>query len=454
MFSLINPYTQLNIAQRNYSTDKELEEKLQIANDSFYIWRKQSIENRIKYVRNLVEVVSQKKVDFAKQMSAEMGKPVAQAVAEIEKCLLLCDYYCENAASFLEDEVLQNGQTKCIVRKQSLGVILGIMPWNFPFWQVFRFAIPSLLAGNTIFLKHADNVQLSAESLEKSFQEAGFPEGTYLNICITHTQVENLLKDARVKAVSLTGSTRAGKAVASLAGESLKPSLLELGGNNALIVMPDAPIDKTVKLCVKARFQNTGQSCIAGKRLLLHASIYTQFMEKLTDQVRNLTVGDPTNKNTYISVLAREDLAVQLKKQLDDSVAMGAKITLGGKQENAFFEPTIVENVSPEMPIFNEETFGPLLAVTSFDTLEEAIKLSNNSNYGLGVSIFTKNIDEVIPYINDFEEGAININDFVKSDPKLPFGGVKNSGYGRELAKEGILSFVNLQSIQINEIKG
>jgi succinate-semialdehyde dehydrogenase/glutarate-semialdehyde dehydrogenase len=378
-----------------------------------------------------------------------MGKPISQAMAELTKCQSLCSYYADNASSFLADEEVFSQPHKAFVRKQPLGVILGVMPWNFPFWQVFRFAIPTLLAGNTVVVKHADNVQLSAEALQDCFEEAGFPKGVYTNMCIDHQQVEATLKDARVKAVSLTGSTRAGREVARIAGEQLKPSLLELGGSNALIVLPDAPLHKVVKLCIKARFQNTGQSCIAGKRLLLHTAIYADFMQLLKEEVNQLKQGDPTQKETYISCLAREDLAVELKKQLDASVNMGAKVTLGGTQEKAYVAPTIVEEVQPSMPIFNEETFGPLLAVTRFSSVEEAVQLSNLSNYGLGVSVFTVNPEPYLHLIDEFEEGAVVFNDFVKSDPSLPFGGVKDSGYGRELAKEGILAFVNIQSIQL-----
>lgn len=451
MFDLINPFNQKRIATRNYMSDDLLSESVSTSSEIHKKWKKTSIEERIKLVLNLIKVIENKKQALAKQMTAEMGKPVTQAVGELSKCQSLCSFYAENAVVFLADEEVSSLPHKAFVRKQALGVILGVMPWNFPFWQVFRFAIPTLLAGNTVLIKHADNVQLSAESLQECFEEAGFPKGAYTNICIDHQQVEATLKDARVKAVSLTGSTRAGREVARIAGQQLKPSLLELGGSNALIVLPDAPLHKVVKLCIKARFQNTGQSCIAGKRLLLHTEIYDDFMQLLLEEVKQLEVGDPLQKETYISCLAREDLAIELKKQLDASVKMGAKVSVGGKQENAYVEPTVVENVQPNMPIFNEETFGPLLTVTRFSTIEEAVQLSNLSTYGLGVSVFTAAPEKYLHLIDEFEEGAVVFNDFVKSDPKLPFGGIKDSGYGRELAKEGILAFVNLQTIQLHD---
>lgn len=451
MFQLINPFNQEILAERSYLSNNEMNQCLQTAENSYRHWKKVSVSKKISHVLQLVNVLENKKHVLAKQMSDEMGKPISQALAELTKCQTLCNFYADHAATFLEDEIVFTEPNQAFVRKQPLGVILGVMPWNFPFWQVFRFAIPTILAGNTVLIKHSDNVQLSAEAIDKCFSEAGFPDGVYTNICINHQQVEHLLKQNEVKAVSLTGSTRAGREVARIAGQELKPSLLELGGSNALLVLPDAPLKKVVKLCVKARFQNTGQSCIAGKRLLLHESIYHDFMELLDKEVMQLTQGSPLEKTTYISCLAREDLAIQLKKQLEDSLQMGATLRLGGKQEKAFFEPTIVENVSPTMPIFNEETFGPLLAVTSFSNLKEAVELSNTSTYGLGVSVFTSNPTEYLHLIDEFEEGAVVFNDFVKSDPALPFGGIKHSGYGRELAKEGILSFVNLQTIQLKD---
>lgn len=449
MISLFNPYTQEQIATRDYMSDQVLDKRLTESSEAFIHWRKTSIKKRIEPVVRLIQVIEDKKQALAKQMTSEMGKPITQAIAELTKCQSLCSYYAENAVAFLADEEVFSQSHKAFVRKQPLGVILGVMPWNFPFWQVFRFAIPTILAGNTVLIKHADNVQLSAEAIEECFEEAGFPKGIYTNICVTHKQVEELIKNTSVKAISLTGSTRAGRAVASISAAQLKPSLLELGGNNALIVLPDAPIAKVIKLCIKARFQNTGQSCIAGKRLLLHASIYEDFMQQLKEEVSQIKQGDPTQKETFISCLAREDLAVELKKQLDTSVKMGAKVTLGGNQKNAFFEPTIVEEVQPNMPVFSEETFGPLLAVISFSSIEEAIQLSNASAYGLGVSIFTAHPEQYLHLIDEFEEGGVVFNDFVKSDPSLPFGGVKDSGYGRELAKEGIVAFVNLQTIQL-----
>lgn len=451
MISLFNPYTQEQIATRDYMSDQVLDKRLTESSEAFIHWRKTSIEKRLEPFVRLVRIIEDKKEALAKQMTAEIGKPISQALAELSKCQSLCNYYVTHAAGFLEDEIVFTDPYQGIVRKQPLGVILGVMPWNFPFWQVFRFAIPTILAGNTVLIKHADNVQLSAEALEVCFAEAGFQDGVYANICVSHPQVKELLNQREVKAVSLTGSTRAGREVASIAAHQLKPSLLELGGSNALIVLSDAPLKKVVKLCVKARFQNTGQSCIAGKRLLLHTAIYADFMQLLIEEVLQLKQGNPLKSDTYISCLAREDLAIQLKKQLDDSIQMGANLTIGGKQQKTFFEPSIVENVTPEMPLFNEETFGPLLAVTKFSSIEEAIQLSNTSTYGLGVSIFTASPNNHLHLINEFEEGAVVFNDFIKSDPHLPFGGIKHSGYGRELAKEGILSFVNIQTIQIKE---
>ena len=327
------------------------------------------------------------------------------------------------------------------------------MPWNYPFWQVFRFAAPALMAGNIGVLKHASNVMQSAENIQKVFERAGFPKGCFQNLPISSSKVEGILRDKRVKAATLTGSKPAGSSVASIAGEEIKKTVLELGGSNALVVFKDANLAESVKTCVQARFQNTGQSCIAGKRLILHEDIADEFLESFSQQVRELKCGDPLDKNTFIGVLAREDLAEDLEKQVIDSVKKGAKILLGGKRDGTYFEPTIVSNVTKEMPIFKEETFGPAISVTTFKEDQEAVDLVNYSDFGLGVSIFTedaKNAEKLIPL---FEDGAVFVNELVKSDPRLPFGGTKISGYGRELSEHGIQEFVNRKTVYFHSFK-
>ncbi len=324
------------------------------------------------------------------------------------------------------------------------------MPWNFPFWQVFRFAVPALMAGNIAVLKHASNVMKTGNNIQKAFKRAGFPDNCFQNLIIGSKNVEQLIRDPRVKAVTLTGSTFAGSAVASVAGEEIKKTVLELGGSNALVVFNDANIKESVSTCIMARFQNTGQSCIAGKRLLLHNDIAHEFLEEFINQIQRLKSGDPMDKKTFIGVLAREDLAEDLEKQVKESVQMGAKIIFGGKRNKTYFEPTVITNVRPDMPVFEQETFGPVISVTRFETEKEAIDLVNSSKFGLGVSIFTEDFGLAKKLIPKFDDGAVFVNELVKSDPRLPFGGTKSSGYGRELSSHGIREFTNCKTVFFN----
>ena len=380
-----------------------------------------------------------------------MGKPIAQALAEIEKCAWVCEYYAENAENHLAREIIETDAQKSYVSYEPIGIVLAIMPWNYPFWQVFRFAAPALMAGNIGLLKHASNVMRSANNIQKVFERAGFPDGCFQNLVISSSKIEDILKDKRVKAVTLNGSKPAGSAVAATAGSEIKKSVLELGGSNALVVFKDANIAEAVKTCVQARFQNTGQSCIAGKRLLLHESIEDEFMEEFVKQVRELKSGDTMDEDTFIGTLAREDLAEDLEKQIQDSVKQGAKIVLGGKRDKAYFEPTIITNVKKGMPVFDQETFGPAMAVTTFKEDQEAIDLVNYSDFGLGVSIFTEDFTFAEKIVPAFEDGAVFVNELVKSDPRLPFGGTKISGYGRELSSHGIQEFINRKTVYFNK---
>lgn len=395
--------------------------------------------------------LNKNKQEYAETMVKEMGKPIAQALAEIEKCAWVCEYYSENAESHLQDEMIKTDAHKSYVSYEPLGVLLAVMPWNYPYWQVFRFAVPALMAGNICVLKHASNVFGCALNIESVFKKAGFPEHCFTTLLIGSAAVEEVIENKHIKAVTLTGSGPAGAAVASIAGKNIKKTVLELGGSNALLIMKDCDMEKAVDLCVQARFQNTGQSCIAGKRLLVHESISEDFLQKLVVKVRELKSGDPMDKTTFIGTLAREDLAEDLEKQVNDSIKSGATLALGGKRQKAYFEPTILTNVTDKMAVFNQETFGPVLSVSTFKTVDEAIGLSNNSKFGLGVSIFTKNIEEAENLAIRFEEGAVFINEVVKSDPRLPFGGIKESGYGRELSEHGIREFVNRKTVYINK---
>ncbi|MCO5723552.1 NAD-dependent succinate-semialdehyde dehydrogenase [Robiginitalea marina] len=449
MSTSINPYTGEALCHFTAITDETLYQKVADSGQAFKAWRLQKTEERAVLLRRVGEKLRSGKHHYARTITVEMGKPITQALAEVEKCAWVCDYYAANAARFLEDRTESTEAARSYVRFEPLGPVLAIMPWNYPFWQVIRFAAPSLSAGNTCLLKHAPNVWQCAGELQQLFEESGYPPGVFQTLYIGEPQVEGVLADPRVRALTLTGSTRAGAAVAALCGKYLKKTVLELGGSNAMIVFPDADLDKAVETCIESRFQNTGQSCIATKRLLLHQSISAEFTDKLLKQVRALKAGDPMDPETYIGVMAREDLAGQLEAQMKNSLDMGAVLACGGKREGTFFEPTILLGVTESMPVFREETFGPLLAVSTFEDEGAALRLAGKSRFGLGVSLFTRDPARVQRMIPLLEEGAVFVNSMVKSDPRLPFGGVKDSGYGRELSVEGIREFVNVKTVYI-----
>ena len=427
-----------------------MENKLELSRDTQAIWQKETLEHRISFLPKLAKTLSENKQQYAECITNEMHKPITQAIAEVEKCALLCTYYYENATQFLATKHIKTDASESFVTYEPLGIILGVMPWNFPFWQVFRFVVPSLTSGNTVVIKHASNVPKSAKLIQTIFEDAGFPKGCYQDLPIPSAEVAQIIANPIIKAVSLTGSEQAGIAVATEAGKHLKKCVLELGGNNAFIVLEDANLEKAVAIAVNARMQNAGQSCIASKRFLVHENIEEAFVSQLKTAVQKLKTGNPLDKTTEIGALAREDLAEELEIQVRKSIEMGAKLVCGGKRTDAFYEPTILTNVSVKMPVFKEETFGPVVAITTFKTLEEAIELSNTSEFGLGVSVFTQDIETIKKHISSFNEGAVFINEMVKSDPRLPFGGVKKSGYGRELSEDGIREFVNVKTVVIN----
>ncbi len=424
-------------------------EKINTAAVAFQIWKKTALTERIRHIENLKVKLLENKQEYAESISKEMGKPITQSIAEVEKCGLLCDYYIHNALPFLQGRTITTEATESYVTYEPLGVLLGVMPWNFPFWQVFRFAIPSIVAGNTVVVKHASNVPETAQIIETLCRDSGLPEGIYQNLPISSKAVADVIANPHIKAVSLTGSENAGIAVATEAAKHLKKSVLELGGSNAFIVCEDANLEKAVSTAVNARMQNAGQSCIAGKRFLIQESIFDSFLEKYKAALAQLKMGDPMDPTTQIGPIARVDLAQEVENQVQQSVAMGATIAFGGKRNEAYFDPTIITNVTKEMPVFNEEVFGPVAALVAFKNLDEAIAISNSSRFGLGVSVFTQNIEGIKTRISDFEEGAVFINEMVKSDPRLPFGGIKKSGYGRELSEEGIHEFVNIKTVLI-----
>lgn len=442
-----NPYTGEEVGRTKEASSTEINTILEEGSKRFETWKKTDYGHRAGLMKNVARELISNKKEYAEAITKEMGKPISQAISEVEKCAWVCDYYAENAEKQLSNEIVNTDAQKSYISYEPIGVVLAVMPWNYPFWQVFRFAAPALMAGNIGVLKHASNVMLSATNIQKIFEKAGFPKGCFQNIPVGSDKVESIIRDKRVKAVTLTGSNAAGSAVASVAGEEIKKSVLELGGSNALVVFKDANIEKTVKTCMQARFQNTGQSCIAGKRLILEESIKEEFLELFIKEAGELKSGDPMDENTYIGVMAREDLAKDLEVQVQQSVKAGAKIVLGGKRKGAYFEPTIITGVTPDMAVFKEETFGPVLSVTTFKNEKEAIDLVNTSNFGLGVSVFTQDLEKIKDLIPEFEDGAVFINEMVKSDPRLPFGGTKTSGYGRELSIHGIREFINIKTV-------
>lgn len=450
----INPFTGEVIQSFQPLTEEEVVTSAARAQNAFQAWRNVPIADRCCLLERASEVLLSRKSELAQTITAEMGKPVSQSLAEIEKCAWVCRYYAAEAPSQLARTPIKTDADRSYVRYDPLGVVLAVMPWNYPFWQVFRFAAPTLTAGNTALLKHASNVWQCGEAIESVFREAGYPEGVFRHLQIGSDQVEGLLDHPAVKAVSLTGSGGAGSAVARAAGSRIKKSVLELGGNNALVVFDDADLDATLETCIQARFQNTGQSCIAGKRLLVHRKIADGFVESLVERVKALKSGDPRDPDTFIGVLAREDLAKDLEKQYRETSDMGAHTACGGQRRGAYFEPTVLTGVRPGMPAFDQETFGPLLSVTEFENEAEAMELLGNSEFGLGASLFTRNIGRAERLITEIEEGAVFVNELVKSDPRLPFGGVKASGYGRELSAMGIREFVNAKTVYIAASEG
>lgn len=450
-FKSINPYNGEEIATYTEHTEDQVNKILEKSRVAFESWREVPIKERCELLTNAGGVLRDNVDKYAETMTLEMGKPISEARSEIEKCAWVCDFYAENAERFLADEIIETDASESFVSHDPIGTVLAIMPWNFPYWQVFRFLAPTLTAGNTGLLKHASNVFGCATHIEELLLEAGFPDGVFQNLFIHHDKTESILSNDIVKAVTLTGSERAGKSVGALAGKYLKKSVLELGGSNAFIVLEDADMDQAVETGVTARMMNSGQSCIAAKRFILVGDAYKKFLPGFIDGVNAIRKGDPADENTEFGPLARKDLADQLHEQLEKSVEQGAKIEAGGKQEEAFHEPTVLTGVKPGMPAFDEETFGPLAAIVKAKDEDEAFELAADSSYGLGVTLFTSDIEKARRRIGKAPDGAFFINELVKSDPRLPFGGTGNSGYGRELSREGILEFVNKKTVYINK---
>lgn len=446
----INPYTGETIRRYPYNSNEEIRKKIENADRAFEMWRKTDISERQNLLIRVTELLEKYEGQYGRVITAEMGKPISQAEAEIKKCAWVCRFYAQNGPSLLQPEHIYTDASESYVRYDPLGVILAIMPWNYPFWQLFRFAAPNLIAGNTVILKHASNVTGSAMEIENIFITAGFPEGVFQTIVARTDQIPAVIDHPSIKAATLTGSTPAGRAVASRCGQNIKKTVLELGGNNACVVFDDADLDAHLGTLVQARYQNTGQSCIAGKRFIVLPKIYDSFLARFREEVKQMAIGDPMDRTTDIGPMATTRLARDLEEQLDDSVNKGAIIDLGGSRDGAKFEPTILTEVKPGMAAFDEETFGPVAAIIRAKDDGHAIALANQSVFGLGTSLFTTDLEKARKYIPELQDGAVFVNQLVKSDPRLPFGGTKLSGYGRELSREGIREFTNQKTVYIN----
>jgi len=448
----INPATGETLKTFEALTNDQIETKLQLAADTFKTHRRTSFEQRTEMMSKAADILESEKRQLGTIMTTEMGKPLKAAIAEAEKCALVCRYYAENAQKHLADQLVETNAAKSYVRFQPLGPVLAVMPWNFPFWQVFRFAAPALMAGNVGLLKHASNVPQCALAIEDVFRRAGFPEGTFQTLLIGSEAVEAILIDTRVVAATLTGSEPAGRSVAAASGKQIKKTVLELGGSDPFIVMPTANLDKAVETAVKARTINNGQSCIAAKRFIIAKDIYDEFSEKFVQDMQALKIGDPMEETTDIGPLATPQILNDLAEQVQKAIDSGARVLTGGHRPDRpgnFYEPTVLDNIDLSTPVSCEEIFGPVAMLFRADNLDEAISIANATSFGLGSAAWTNDTSEQSRFIDELDAGSVFINGMVASDPRLPFGGIKNSGYGRELAEFGIREFVNIKTVWI-----
>ncbi|MCF8233924.1 MAG: NAD-dependent succinate-semialdehyde dehydrogenase [Bacteroidales bacterium] len=446
----INPYNNKIIREYKKHTFTELDDKIRSSALAFGDWSKRSIKERCELMRNVAKVLRNKKDGLGQLITLEMGKLIGESVAEIEKCAWVCEYYADHAPSHLEDEIIETDASKSFVGFEPLGVVLAVMPWNFPFWQVFRFAAPALIAGNTALLKHASNVPGCALAIEEIFVEAGFPQNIFTTFLIPSAMVQTVIRNKLVKAVTLTGSELAGSKVAEQAGHEIKKQVLELGGSDPFVVLKDANLEKATETAVKARMINAGQSCIAAKRFILEKDIYDEFLERTKALFQKLGCGDPMKESTTVAPLARPDLVDDIERQVNESVEAGAELLSGGRkagESGNFYEPALMINVEPDMTVFKEETFGPVMPLVRAKSEKHAIELANHSSFGLGASLWTSDRQKAQQLARDIKAGSVFINGLVKSDPRLPFGGIKKSGYGRELSQFGIREFVNVKTV-------
>ncbi|NWG28186.1 MAG: NAD-dependent succinate-semialdehyde dehydrogenase [Ignavibacteriaceae bacterium] len=431
----------------------EVNNIINLTNIAFEKWKETSFKFRSELMMKAANLLREKKEEYSRLMTLEMGKPIAQSRAEVDKCAWVCDYYAENAENFLSDEIIQTDASKSFVTFQPVGIVLAVMPWNFPFWQVFRFAAPGLMAGNAGILKHASNVSGCALAIEEVFREAGFPENLFRTILVPSSKMEDVIRNEKIKAVTLTGSVPAGKAVAKTAGSVLKKTVMELGGSDPYVILEDADLEMAADTCVTARLINAGQSCIAAKRFIIVEKVYDEFEKIFVDKMKSKRMGEPFDESNHIGPQASVSLRYELHQQVEKSIKLGAKLLLGGKipdMKGAWYPPTILSNVKKGMPAYDEELFGPVAALIKSKDETEAIQIANDSVFGLGAAVFTRDNKRGEDIAKEkLQAGCCFVNAFVKSDPRLPFGGIKDSGYGRELSSSGIREFVNIKTVYI-----
>ena len=448
----VNPATGEVLERFDEPSPQELDRILAAAHEAFLTWRKVPFATRAQKMRAAARLLRERASTYARTMTLEMGKPIVQAEAEVEKCAVTCDFYAEHAEAFLAPQPRETDATRSFVRFDPLGPVLAVMPWNFPFWQVFRFAAPALMAGNVGILKHASNVPRAALSIEEIFRDAGFPRGVFSSVLVGSSAVPSLITDPRIVAVTLTGSEGAGRKVGEQAGRAIKKTVLELGGSDPFIVLADADLTVAAKNAADARLINSGQSCISAKRFIVVEAVADVFVDRFLRELSTRRMGDPLDRATQVGPQAREDLRDELHRQVEESVKRGAKLLLGGEiphGKGAFYPPTLLTAVEKGMAAFDEETFGPVAAVIRAADEAEAVRLANDSRFGLGASLWTQDRARAERLAVDIEAGSVFVNGVVKSDPRLPFGGIKDSGYGRELSEYGIREFVNIKSVWI-----
>jgi succinate-semialdehyde dehydrogenase/glutarate-semialdehyde dehydrogenase len=452
----IDPATGRELATFAELDEAGVEAALARAWGTRHAWRDGGVEARAELMRSVAGVLRADKPRYAALLTAEMGKPIVEAEAEVEKCAWTATWIADNVARLLADEPVESTATRSYVRFQPLGVVLAVMPWNFPFWQAFRAALPALSAGNVMLLKHSSNVPQCALAVEEVFREAGVPEGVFQTLLVGSGAVDRIIGDHRVAAVTLTGSDTAGALVAASAGKALKKAVLELGGSDPFIVLADADLNAAAIVACRARNQNNGQSCIAAKRFIVEEPVADEFERRFAAAVAALKVGNPMDRGSQVGPLARGDLVDDLERQVNESLRLGARALTGGKRikgDGYFFEPTVLANVRPGMPAYHEETFGPVAAVIRVKDAEDALRVANDSEFGLGSSIWTADVERARKLAERVEAGQVFVNGMVASDARLPFGGVKRSGYGRELSAYGIKEFTNIQTIWVGPVK-